>query len=361
MTKRIIICCDGTWNKLVDQVPSNVVRIYEAIPDLAQDGMRQVRWYQEGIGTKWYDRWPGGAFGAGIDDKIKEAYKFLCQTYEAGDELYFFGYSRGAYTVRSLGGLVHCAGLIQGATAAQIDRAYKTYRERNEEKRHEKAQKFRQANDSERVPITLMVCWDTVGALGIPDLVPNLPIDFWLNQPYRFHNTNLSELIANAFHIAALDEQRKIFQLTPMNVRPNAQTKLRQLWFAGTHETVGSKQGDILADVTLDWVVKALAAEGLGLTVNLNIDTNRIAPENLPNNVPDDQLQYFAEKAGESFLAQLGLKPRQIEGTPNPENISKFFHPSIQSLWCRRSGYPYRPPSIEKSDWQEVFDRQCQQ
>jgi uncharacterized protein (DUF2235 family) len=362
MPKRLILCCDGTWNKLEDSSPTNINRLAQSIPAFGQDGMDQKVWYQSGIGTNWYDRLPGGAFGLGIDSKIQEAYEYLCNTYEAGDEIYLFGFSRGAYTARSLGGLIHCSGLVLRGNDRQFDRAYRIYRERNEDKRHRLGAEFQKANNSQRVPITLMACWDTVGSLGIPDLIPNLPIDYWLNLPYRFHNTNLSELIQNALHAVALDEQRKVFSMTPMYTRPNAPTKLRQVWFVGNHESIGSTFGGIFADISLDWMLGAIAELGLGLTVKSGIfDPAKVAPDQVLQNIPENKLRDFVENAKQNFLSGLGLAPREIEGTPNPENLTQLFHSTILKLWCRQPGYPYRPPSLDKTDWQEVLNRHCTQ
>jgi uncharacterized protein (DUF2235 family) len=261
MPKRIVLCCDGTWNKLKDGNPTNVQRIYDAIPTGGAGDWSQLTFYQEGLGTNWYDRLPGGAFGSGIDDKIKELYRDLAVNYQSGDEIYVFGFSRGAYTARSLGGLLHSTGLILGANEAQVDQAYKIYRIQDKTRRHAQADAFRLAENAVEVPIALMACWDTVGALGIPR---SLPFDRWLNQPYEFHNTDLSELIQNALHVVALDEQRRVFDLTAMNTRAGAPTKLLQVWFVGTHEHVGSS-GGALADVSLDWMIKSIGAMGLGL------------------------------------------------------------------------------------------------
>ena len=105
--KRLIVCCDGTWQKLANSCPTNVVKIAQAIKPVASDGTPQIVFYDEGIGTgDEINRITGGAFGWGIDQNIQDAYRFLCLNYEAGDEIYLFGFSRGAYTVRSLAGLL---------------------------------------------------------------------------------------------------------------------------------------------------------------------------------------------------------------------------------------------------------------
>lgn len=120
--KRLIVCCDGTWQKLKSEYPTNVVKIAQGIKPSSEDGTAQIVFYDEGVGTDIVDddsifswvntvlRVIGGAFGSGIDNDIQEAYRFLSLNYEPGDEIYLFGFSRGSYTVRSLAGLINCSG-----------------------------------------------------------------------------------------------------------------------------------------------------------------------------------------------------------------------------------------------------------
>jgi uncharacterized protein (DUF2235 family) len=117
--KRIVLCFDGTWNKPSDenlpapqQVETNVSRFFKSVSDAGKDGARQVKWYDEGVGTAWYDRFLGGAFGVGLETNIIEGYKFLAEQYQDGDQVYVLGFSRGAYTARSLIGLIRNCGLI---------------------------------------------------------------------------------------------------------------------------------------------------------------------------------------------------------------------------------------------------------
>jgi uncharacterized protein (DUF2235 family) len=359
MPKRIVLCCDGTWNQRNSTSPTNVQRIYEAIANSDASDARnagewsQLTFYQEGVGTNWYDRLPGGAFGAGIDDKIKELYRYLAVKYQSGDEIYIFGFSRGAYTARSLGGLLHSAGLILGANEAQVEQAYKIYRIQDEDQRHAQADAFRLAENALRVPITLMACWDTVGALGIPR---SLPFDRWLNQAYEFHNTNLSELIQHALHVVALDEQRRVFELTEMNTRAGAPTKLLQVWFVGTHENVGSS-GGALADVTLDWMIKSIGAMGLGLQFNPDVvPADRVDLNTLAGRVID-QLRNIAQPPFNWFQL-LGSRPREIVDVPvNAENLTRIFHPAVLQLWKNAGQNQYRPKAILESAWGKLFDR----
>ena len=118
--KRIVICFDGTWSKPADEalpvaqrVETNVARFYESVKAVGPDGTKQVKWYDEGVGSKWYDRFLGGAIGAGLELNIVQGYEFLAKEYEQGDEVYILGFSRGAYTARSLVGMIRNCGLIE--------------------------------------------------------------------------------------------------------------------------------------------------------------------------------------------------------------------------------------------------------
>jgi uncharacterized protein (DUF2235 family) len=123
--KRIVLCFDGTWNKPADenlpsdkQVETNVRRFYESLQETGADGVKQVKWYDEGVGTHWYDQFIGGAIGTGLEVNIVQGYEFLSETYEDGDQVFVLGFSRGAYTARSLVGMVRNCGLVEPKHAA---------------------------------------------------------------------------------------------------------------------------------------------------------------------------------------------------------------------------------------------------
>src|SRR3954470_13276893 len=122
--KRIVLCFDGTWNKPGDEalppeerVESNVNRFHRSVAAAGGDGVEQAPWYNQGVGTQWYDRVAGGAFGAGLDLHIISGYRHLAETYEDGDEVYVLGFSRGAYTARSLVGMLRNCGLVRAGLA----------------------------------------------------------------------------------------------------------------------------------------------------------------------------------------------------------------------------------------------------
>jgi uncharacterized protein (DUF2235 family) len=350
MAKRIIISCDGTWSTPADVVPTNARRLTQFIPPQAQDGTVQWVYCQDGVGTHWYDKWPGGAFGAGIDEKIQEAYRLLCEQYQPGDEVYLFGYSRGAYTARSLGGLLNCVGLLSADRAEHINQAYWIYRIQNEAKRKSAGIAFQTRYETQVMPITLLGCWDTVGSLGIPALIPNLPFDYFVNQPLRFHNTVLGPHIQNALHVASVDEQHKIYGLTPMEVPHGSRTQLRQVWFPGDHGQMGKGP---LANVTLAWMIQAIGEAGLGLAFD-PAQVSQLQPDPLAGEVPN---LFTTKEKGFNLLTATGLKVRDIPATPTPENCDQLFHPSVRERWCKRADY--RPKCLVDQGWRSVFDAGC--
>jgi uncharacterized protein (DUF2235 family) len=130
--KRLIFCFDGTWNRLSAYYPTNVVITAQSITPIAKDGVVQIIHYDPGVGTGEDDRWKGGLFGEGLIDKIVDAYTFLVFNYEPGDELYVFGFSRGAFTARSFVGFLRNVGIIQRKYAAKIVDAVTLYKKRKD-------------------------------------------------------------------------------------------------------------------------------------------------------------------------------------------------------------------------------------
>ena len=297
--KRLVIFCDGTWNRLSAKWPTNVVQAASAVPPLAPDGIAQLVNYGEGIGTTHIlsrlEIWAAGAFGLGLDDKILDPYRFLIFNYEPGDEIYIFGFSRGAYTARSLAGLIRKCGILTRDKLAKLGDALSFYRDHDAEAApdSDKAQDFRLRNAQDAVPkpddraarkelyenlpeeapppLTLRYVgvWDTVGALGIPRylLISKL---LPLANRYRFYDTTLSSFVEAARHAVAIDETRKAFAPTlwnnmgALNEIAGREGKYLQQWFPGDHGSVGGG-GDItgLSAITLGWILEGAAQQGL--------------------------------------------------------------------------------------------------
>jgi uncharacterized protein (DUF2235 family) len=267
--KRIVICFDGTWNKPADEalpanqrVETNVCRFYESIKAQSADGIKQIKWYDEGVGTQWYDRFIGGGIGAGLELNIVQGYEFLAKEYQDGDEVYVLGFSRGAYTARSFVGMIRNCGLILPKhLTLRVAMAYGIYRTRDDNVDSFTAKLFR-SSFSRDIKIKFIGVWDTVGALGIPlTIFKDVNMKF-----YEFHDTKLSTIVENAYHALAIDEHRQDYLATLWNPETAPQQKLEQRWFVGAHCDVGGGYQDRrLSDMTLSWMQQKASALGLAL------------------------------------------------------------------------------------------------
>src|SRR4029077_13797052 len=167
MPKKLIVCADGTWND-EDRTRTNVAKIHRALQTWHLEGVDQWVGYVSGVGTTFGEAIRGGAFGYGLTRNIPQGYYFLVDNYEPGDQLYFFGFSRGAYTVRSLAGLIRSSGLVRKEHRDRVDEAMKLVRSRSKKShpRTAEAEQFRKNYAYEPI-IEFIGVWDTVGALGI--------------------------------------------------------------------------------------------------------------------------------------------------------------------------------------------------
>jgi uncharacterized protein (DUF2235 family) len=268
MAKRLVLCCDGTWNTAGQRCPTNVVRLYDAIAPRDAAGTEQATFYHEGVGTKRWERIRGGAFGFGLSDIVKDAYRMMVANYEAGDELFLFGFSRGAFTARSTAGFIRNAGILRRDQTSRVDEAYALYRN-DDGPDSAQAVAFRKAYAvSDQTPIRCIGVWDTVGALGVPSV--GLPGTNFLNQRWAFHDVKLSSRVQSAFQALAIDEARQPFQPAIWQPQPHAVGQdVQQVWFVGAHCDVGGGYPDReLADITYYWM--AIRAQACGLAFNAN-------------------------------------------------------------------------------------------
>lgn len=308
--KRIVICFDGTWNRPADEaltandsVETNVCRFYESVKDQGVDGTKQVKWYDEGVGTKWYDRFIGGAIGAGLELNIVQGYEFLAKQYEAGDDVYVLGFSRGAYTARSLVGMIRNCGLILPKhLPLRVAMAYGIYRTRGDSVDSFTAKLFRSAFSRE-IKIKFIGVWDTVGALGIPlDVLKDVNMKF-----YEFHDTKLSNIVENAYHAVAIDEHRQDYIATLWNPDTAPQQTLEQRWFIGAHCDVGGGYNDRrLSDMTLNWMQQKASALGLA------VDAVQVGPKNYLGEYTDSYAKFlgglYAKKNARHYRSILACK-----------------------------------------------------
>jgi len=256
--KRLVVCFDGTWNRPDDKGNStNVVKIMRAIRDAAEDGTQQVTFYDKGVGTGGpIDRFLGGATGRGVGENVRDGYRFLANNYVPGDEVYIFGFSRGAFTGRSLAGFIGACGLLDKHSMGELMRTWEFYRT-PPHKRSPTEQAEIQGLGQGEIRIKCVGVWDTVGALGMP--VESLK---WMNRgKYAFHDTTLGANIDCALHAMAIDEKRGPFAPTlwqgPEGGHRDRDQIVEQVWFSGVHSNVGGSYEDAgLSDLALDWMIK---------------------------------------------------------------------------------------------------------
>jgi uncharacterized protein (DUF2235 family) len=280
MTKRLVVCCDGTWN-VPDQdrrgvaAPTNVAKLALGL-HVEEDGDQRL-FYEPGVGASPDERIIGGAFGYGLSRNICDCYRWLALTYKPGDLLYLFGFSRGAYTARSLCGLIRNCGILQPKHVDRVGQAYALYRDRTSHT-HPSAvasQIFRKTYAHGDEDIYFIGVWDTVGALGIPT---DLPLWKQISKTWRgweqlwgFHDTELSSHVRYAYHALAIDETREPFKPTLWtHIDPTADQTVEQVWFAGVHTEVGGGSANTsLSDIALVWMVDRATACGLELSPGL--------------------------------------------------------------------------------------------
>ena len=275
--KRLIVCADGTWNKrdrTKNHRTTNVAKLCDLIVQIDAHDVKQFVKYQKGVGTgPWYDKILGGITGAGLSANIRECYAWIVDNYAAGDELFFFGFSRGAFTARSLVGLIRNCGILRPEHRDRVSRAFDFYRDRDPAKhpRTQVAQIFRDTYSHAEKPLIKCVgVWDTVGSLGIPTTGP---IGRLSRHFFGFHDMKLSSWVENAFHAVAIDEMRKPFSPTLWELRNEDLAESRsvgqhieQVWFAGVHSNVGGGYPDAgLSDLALRWILDRAQKCGLGL------------------------------------------------------------------------------------------------
>lgn len=377
--KRIVLLCDGTWNRSDTNTPTNVVRFAQAMQSVDTAGVEQIPIYIQGVGTgrgptpslRKLDALLGGAFGLGLMSNIEEAYRHLVFLYEPGDEIFILGFSRGAYTARSLTGFIRSTGIVDRDALHRIPEAIARYRTMGDPRTHpshEKSHEFR-AELSPRLvtseeeyawraerdqPKAIRLCirylgvWDSVGALGVPAFVPVL--GQLTARKYQFHDANLSSMVQSARHAIALDERRRAFAPTrwdnvaDLNAFESAVEELpyQELFFAGDHGSVGGG-GDIteLSSIGLAWIIDGARGAGLAFDAErlqaIAAEQNPMGPLRNTRETPKGFMNWLMRR-----------NPRDREG---PSSIDEL-HSSAVDRWSAEAKSevfkPYRPGSLNR-------------
>lgn len=262
-----MVCCDGTWDTPAQR--TNVALVAQA---LAEEPDQAVRYFPGvGTGANPIIRALEGGLGLGLNARIREAYTWLAQTWRPGDVIVLVGFSRGAFTVRSLAGMLAACGLVAfapGSSRRTRDRLVRrVFREGYQRRRSLDGIEFLPGfGPDDTAPIAFLGVWDTVGALGIPRTF-GLLSTLVSQRIEGFHDLRLAPDVRNARQALALDERRGPFQPAVWaEPAPGTHESFAQLWFVGTHGDVGGSDDRTraLSDITLRWMAEeATAAVGL--------------------------------------------------------------------------------------------------
>jgi len=296
--RKLVVCFDGTWNTMDSR--TNVSRLFSEVGDLHSGCADQLKFYDEGVGTSMGEKIRGGALGLGLDNNILQGYCWLVNNYQHdaaapaivdakdpsgeafvdGDEIFLFGFSRGAFTARSLGGLLNRVGLLKRTGDGHepvtpdsdlVRKAWDFYCKpapsgAKEGRLAPACAEFR-ARNSHNVKVRFIGVWDTVGALGIPLFGSVNPVS---RSRFEFHDAKLGRIVEHAYHAVAIDENRKDYNVVLWShAHPVGTREVRQRWFPGAHANVGGGyEDDLLPAGPLRWMAERAAGLGLRFTLD---------------------------------------------------------------------------------------------
>ena len=338
----IVICVDGTWNRpeedLERDFPTNVLTLARAI-NPSTNSVKQHVFYDWGLGS-YHNNLIAGATGCGIHKNILDGYRYIVQNYSVNDKIYLFGFSRGAYTVRALSGLINNCGILKRPDARRISEAWKIYKSplRRNHLEGEVSRQFRANYCHTSRKVIFVGVWDTVGALGIPFSLMGL-----FESHDEFYNDKMGSNVSIARHALAIDEQREDFE--PTIWTPRAGVDLRQVWFAGVHADVGGsyppdkQTGNRASDTSLAWMLDEAANAGLTVEPHIRKSLTDGTKGKL----------HRSRKHVYRFRSPLH-RPLIIDGKPT------MIHASVKSRYFADPGY--RPPQlrelVERFGWDNI-------
>ncbi|WP_299231448.1 DUF2235 domain-containing protein [uncultured Halomonas sp.] len=346
-SQRLILLFDGTWNDPQDR--TNVYRLAGDIHDLDAHGVRQRFFYEPGVGTRQWERLVGGAFGVGLSRNLQHGYDWLVRHYVEGSEVFIFGFSRGAYTARSLVGMIRKCGLLRVSTPALVKQAESLYRNKRIAPDAAPCSDFRR-HYSREIRVDFIGVWETVGALGIPGTQ--------LSEHGRFswHDTELSSIVRRAYQALALDEHRAAYDAAlwshPSGKLKASQREVEQRWFVGAHANVGGGYEmpdggvDPLADLAYAWLCRQAHEAGLA------VDLSEAAEVAHRGEIRDSHAEFLKglyrwyrslrdrDGSGRHFRHY----GRDSQGLPA---VGVSVDPSVWRRWQENSNY--RPPTLVRA------------
>jgi uncharacterized protein (DUF2235 family) len=353
--KRIALFLDGTWNNVSNN--TNVWRL----KSLCVQSPEQLVYYSAGVGTQQGEQLSGGMFGIGIDDEVTSAYEWLVENYEEGAELFIFGFSRGAFTARSLAGFISKCGLLKPGSPVSLKQMFERYRKGTAISILELAKATESAlsvedklikNYSQSIAIWFQGVWDTVGSLGVP-----LPFFPKVNsKDFTFLETDLRINDTHAYHALAIDEHREAFaptlwvKSTPKQgdtYPPRKLDAVEQRWFVGAHANVGGGyEDDLLAEVPLCWLMSKATEHGLEFKHSVVIDGNVNACAIHDSYAEMAHGVYKAVTFGKQHYRPIGAEPVDT-GDAVITTINETIDGSVFDRW--RNDETYRPKNL--SEW----------
>jgi uncharacterized protein (DUF2235 family) len=315
-----VVILDGTMSSLEPGCQTHIGTLYKLLREMGG----QVSLYYE-PGLQWRDFASGRdvLIGRGINRQIRRAYGYLASRYHEGDRIFLFGYSRGAYAVRSLAGVIDLVGLLrpEAATERNIRTVYRHY---ESEKQSAAARAMAQSLCHDAVPIEMIGVFDTVKSLGL-----NLPFLWRVSaKRHEFHNHELSHNVKAGYHALALDETRVAYAPVLWSTPEGYAGRVEQLWFPGTHGDVGGQLSGFepareLSNIPLVWMLERAQSAGLPL------------PQGWPDRFPCDLLAPSSgtfHGAGKWLVTRRPRKPLQ--------DPSERMHDSVVRRLAARPGRP---------------------
>jgi uncharacterized protein (DUF2235 family) len=319
-----VIILDGTLSSMEPGHEGNAGRIFQLLREMGPKANRRL-YYEPGMQWEGWLRGVALLEGRGIAPQIQRAYGWLASGYREGDRIFLFGYSRGAYAVRSLAGVIDRVGLVRRdcATERMITLAWRHYERAPDSPA---SQAFARVHCHLEAPIEMVGVWDTVKALGL-----RLPF-FWMLAPDRhaFHNHHLGASIRHGYHALALDETRLAFAPVLWDCPPGWEGNVEQVWFRGAHGDIGGQTGGFeparpLANIPLVWMLERAEA------LNLMLPDNWRA--RFPCDVAAPMVGTF-RSWGKAFL----LRRSRVVGRDRSERLHATAIPTAAGRW--RTGLP---------------------
>ena len=293
MSKNIVVFSDGTGQEGGQGANTNIYKLFNIIEDRTS---QQISFYDPGLGTGWR-KLSGNVSGAGISKNILECYTFIFENFEAGDQIYLFGFSRGAATVRSLTSFIHYFGIIPKSRPELIKQAYKIYKSKNESERKSKAEEFVLRHHTMWTRIKFLGCYDTVAALGLPIKPLSVLMNKIPGMQHKFQNFKLNETVENAYQALAIDDERKTFHPILWDAEALPYQSIKQVWFCGMHTDVGGGYDEReLSVIPFTWMKDMAVNHGLLIYSSNSVSINGNANGYMHNSRGEGWTKLFRKK-----------------------------------------------------------------